>query len=527
MASPIDSFAETNTFRRRLRRTVVATCSRGSLLQSDVVAEGMKGTAWAPTIRASSDGSTGAFAATIAELSHGEGLAGTQNVLAGSARYQRGPLLGEGGMGRVVEARDLQFGRVVAMKEVLQASTSLVARFTYETLVTANLEHPGIPAVYERGTTAEGLPFYTMKLVRGRTLSAAIEEAKGIDERLKLLPHVIRTAQTLAYAHEQGVIHRDIKPDNVLLGRHGETVLLDWGIAKVRGLTSHDSETQAVDEETNALGKMGALANRTRQGAVLGTPAYMAPEQAAGKIDELDERTDVFALGALLYHLLAGRAPFDGLTLEALLLSTMNSDFPPVLSLEPKAPPALVVICEKAMANDPAQRFATAAAMAEALESALTGALQHHESLVAKYLAASVCVAAFVVGMIGLFWLGRLSSSFQAQGPGAYLVLFQTVLGVILSGLEWYTRGRLKLWPVSLTLALGTFVAALGSAVTGVGLVAHYAAELPADKMLQLVLRGGYEAVGSVSWGSMSALIQLLLIAVLWRNTTLPSVEAR
>lgn len=209
----------------------------------------------------------------------------------GSERYELLSLVGEGGMGRVVSARDRQFDRLVAVKELSGAgfSNEALRRFSTEAVVTGNLEHPGIAPVFERGVR-DGTPYYVMRLVRGRTLMQAIASTSSLDERLALLPAVVRVAHTLGFAHERGVVHRDVKPENVILGTHGETLLLDWGIAKVRGLTSSDP----TDGPTS-------VGTQTQMGTVMGTPMYMAPEQARGDTDAIDERTDVFALGAMLY----------------------------------------------------------------------------------------------------------------------------------------------------------------------------------------------------------------------------------
>ncbi len=168
-----------------------------------------------------------AFADTVAQFGGGSG--GSQeraavSLMTGYERYEQRALLGQGGMGRVTESIDRQFGRVVAVKEMLGDAGSMAERFLVESVVTANLEHPGIPAVYERGVTDGGRPFYAMRYVRGRTLADAIASAADLDSRLALLPAVVQTAQTLAYAHEHGVVHRDIKPENVFLGGHGETI---------------------------------------------------------------------------------------------------------------------------------------------------------------------------------------------------------------------------------------------------------------------------------------------------------------
>ena len=178
------------------------------------------------------------FGDTPGQFLDGGGASAARSTRAGFGRYDNRRMIGQGGMGKVTEAADMQFGRLVAVKELLQADASAESRtrFDVEALVTANLAHPGVPAVYERGVTDTCLPFYSKQLVECRALGDAIRDAEGPAERLKLVPAVVKTAQTLSYAHDHGVVHRDVKPENVLVGTHGETFMLDWGIAKVRGL---------------------------------------------------------------------------------------------------------------------------------------------------------------------------------------------------------------------------------------------------------------------------------------------------
>ena len=202
-----------------------------------------------------------------------------------------------GGLGRIIRARDQRTGRSVAIKEMLADNTDAGARFVREAMVTANLQHPAIVPVYEVGQWPDGKPFYAMKLVRGRALSDEIAAIADLDGRLGLLSHVAAVADALAYAHGERVIHRDLKPQNVLVGAFGETVVIDWGLA--RGLDEADS--------TAPPHFASAAHGQTHVGAILGTPSYMAPEQARG--ERADERTDVYAIGAILYHVLAGRPP--------------------------------------------------------------------------------------------------------------------------------------------------------------------------------------------------------------------------
>ncbi|MGE0403373.1 MAG: WD40 repeat domain-containing serine/threonine protein kinase, partial [Kofleriaceae bacterium] len=238
-----------------------------------------------------------------------------------------------------VEGHDRELGRPVAIKRLLAASGAAAERFRREAHLTARLQHPGIVPIYAHGRDAKGAPYYAMRLVEGKTLAAAIDDAVP-EQRISLVPIVQQVADTIAYAHAQHVIHRDLKPNNIMLGPFGETLVVDWGIAK------------DLASDGGADG-----ARMTGHGTVMGTPSYMAPEQAVG--DDVDERTDVYALGAILYHVLAGAPPSrDALAMRA-----------------PSAPPALIAIVEKAMAEHPEDRYPTARELADDLRRFATGQL--------------------------------------------------------------------------------------------------------------------------------------------------------
>jgi serine/threonine-protein kinase len=236
------------------------------------------------------------------------------------AKYQVSGELARGGIGIVLKGRDVDLGREVALK-VLRTehaeNHTLVRRLVEEAQIGGQLQHPGILPVYEMGLDAARRPFFAMKLVRGRTLAdllatrvtpeSDLEHVLGIFEQL---------AHTVAYAHARGVIHRDLKPSNVMVGSFNEVQVVDWGLAKV--LSSSDSVTETRDADalnaraTATSGRSGSDDARSEDGSVLGTPAYMPPEQARGEIDRLDERSDVFGLGAILCEILTGGAPYAG-----------------------------------------------------------------------------------------------------------------------------------------------------------------------------------------------------------------------
>ncbi len=270
----------------------------------------------------------------------------------------------QGGMGRVLRARDRRLGRDVAIKELIKPSPELAARFEREVRITATLQHPSIVTVHEAGTWRDGEPFYAMELVSGRALDAVVRDATTTTDRLALVPHVIAVAEALAYAHSRGVIHRDLKPANVLVGEFGETVVIDWGLAK---------DLRASPANDTPLPQVRGAKGETAYGAVVGTPAYMPPEQARG--DRVDERADVYAIGAMLYSVLAGRPPFDGDSAD-IIIDRVIDQRPRLLSdVVPETPRDLAAIVGKAMSRVPDNRYRDARELAHDLRRFQTGQL--------------------------------------------------------------------------------------------------------------------------------------------------------
>jgi serine/threonine-protein kinase len=292
-------------------------------------------------------------------------------------RYELITVLGTGGMGEVRLCKDKLIGRSVAMKvmhDELAATPDLRERFLREVRIQGQLEHPAVVPVYDLGVDSKGGILFTMKRIRGMTLDTVLDGLRARNAELtakysrrKLLTAFSSVCLAIDFAHQRGVIHRDIKPENIILGDFGEVYVLDWGIAKVTtGADAADAEAIDLTDDT---------VQQTALGSLLGTPGYMSPEQACGAIDRLDARTDVYALGAILFEIIAGQTLHDpSLPVQKLLSATIRGvDARPSARGGRDVPPELDAICVRATEPDPMNRYPSARALHDAIERFLDG----------------------------------------------------------------------------------------------------------------------------------------------------------
>jgi serine/threonine protein kinase/formylglycine-generating enzyme required for sulfatase activity len=298
----------------------------------------------------------------------------------GAGRYTLQDEIARGGMGRIVRAVDANIDRPVAMKLLIrgaQEQMGLQLRFTEEAQITGQLQHPNIVPVYDVGTLDDGQIYFTMKLVQGRTLRDVIRGMRNEDPvilaeftRTRMLIAFQQVCMGLAYAHSRGVIHRDLKPSNIMFGDFGETLLMDWGLAKIVKGPEETENDARVKSHREALSYWA-----TRHGEVIGTPGYMPPELALGLLDEVDQRSDIYSLGAIIYEVLTLRAPYAGKDAKAILRKLLREPVVPPRQRAPdrQIPEELEEICMRCLAKDREQRFPSALALREALEEFLTG----------------------------------------------------------------------------------------------------------------------------------------------------------
>jgi serine/threonine-protein kinase len=388
--------------------------------------------------------------------------------------------LGRGGMGVVYQARQTGLNRLVALKMILAGSHAggeELARFQAEAEAVAQLHHPHVVQIHEIGTH-EGKPFFSLEFVAGGSLAARFRGTPWEPRRAAGLLEPL--ARAVHYAHEHGIVHRDLKPANILLTEDGQAKVADFGLAK---------QVQRDD-------------GRTRTGAILGTPSYMAPEQAAGRVKEVGPAADVYALGAILYALLTGRPPFQAPTTLETLEQVLHSEPVPVRLLAPRVPRALETVCLKCLQKEPRQRYASAADLADDLRRFLDGEpvrarppgpvqrasywVRQHQLLALAYVlagaAAVLAVASYGVEHQGLFGMGQGVSRASFYGVVVPLVLIvmaasataearAAALGgvacALAVGLGWYLGLRSSGALVSVWLTRGLTLGALAGVLLG------------------------------------------------------------
>jgi eukaryotic-like serine/threonine-protein kinase len=328
-----------------------------------------------------------------AVLSHLRNVAGTGD--AAGLRYELGEEIGRGGMGVVYRAHDRELDRPVALKVLnpLPEGAGGSARLAQEARIIARLEHPGIVPIHDAGQLPDGRLFYAMKLVRGRRLDEHTNRPISLAESLR---NYLKICDAVAFAHAHGVLHRDLKPQNVMFGPFGEVLVMDWGVAKAIG-----GFVPSTHWSSDAMSPLG----RTVDGTVIGTPGYMAPEQGRGDLGTVDERADVFGLGAILYFLLTDHAP-----------GADASQIMPPRQFDLSIPKPLEAICLRALAADRAARYSSVSELADDVTRFL-GAFKvqaYRESSIeaiyrvaVRYRAALALVMAYVIMRILLLFFAR------------------------------------------------------------------------------------------------------------------------
>jgi serine/threonine protein kinase len=320
-----------------------------------------------------------------------------------ATKYELLGRIGRGGMATVYLARDRELGREVAVKVPHGADPAPAesARLLQEARILARLEHPGIVPVHDVGTLPDGRLFYVMKRVNGTRLDEHARATPSLAERLRLFQ---RIGEAVGFAHAHGVIHRDLKPDNIMVGSFGEVLVMDWGIARIRG-------TPLIPASVSAT--LPAATTDTAPGTVLGTPGYMAPEQAVGDPDLIDARTDIYALGGILYFLLTDRPPLRASGRDASIGASLRWQRP--RHWAPSISRPLEAICLKALADAPGERYPTVERLSTDIARFLErrpvdaypeGMVERALRLAAKYQGAIVLVVAYLVMRVILLLLG-------------------------------------------------------------------------------------------------------------------------
>jgi serine/threonine-protein kinase len=432
----------------------------------------------------------------------------------------------KGGLGEVFVAQDDELNREVALKEIqgrYADHPESRARFLLEAEVTGGLEHPGIVPVYGLGSYPDGRPYYAMRFIRGDSLKQAIrnfhdaDNAGGWDrgrrtlELRQLLGRFVDACNAVAYAHSRGVLHRDLKPGNIMLGPYGETLVVDWGLAKPLG---RPEGTGSLDQEP----LRPASADRstlTQMGSALGTPAFMSPEQAAGRLDLLGAASDVYSLGATLYCLLTGKAPFEGKDACEVLRRVQEGKPTPPHRVKWGVPSTLSSVCRKAMARTPEKRYASAADLATDVERWLADEAvsahreplwaqamrwcRHHPGFAAFAGLAGVCDLLLLSSFFGVTVLVATYGLFRLLLTFAWSVQASAVMGLVAGAIFGAAHGlaRGTIWKsvkgggrngASLGATLGAFIMPLLLFLNAMGDRGTYSGGIPVQAAGYLIL---------------------------------------
>jgi len=366
--------------------------------------------------------------------------------------------IAQGGMGIIWRARDTRLGRYVAIKTLLASKsqrTDLRQRFLDEARLTAQLQHPGIPPVHELGFLPDGRPFLVMKLVRGQTLQQLLQSRTALEDRRPFFLHVLeQVCHTVGYAHSHRVIHRDLKPSNIMVGSHGEVQVMDWGLAKLLDTQPAPAFTLPPSDLTVTAIPEPDSKSLTQAGSVLGTPAYMSPEQAAGQIHLVDTRSDVFGLGAILCQILTGHPPYFGSDVQEIRHKAMHWQIEDAFArlANCSAELDLVSLCRRCLAFRPDDRPNDANVVAEELagirqraeERARRAELQRSEALIRLaesrrrrqmvWAMSAAIISVLLVALVVVFWqmqraqhAERVARQNEAQARQAELQAFENL----------------------------------------------------------------------------------------------------
>ena len=328
-------------------------------------------------------------------------------------RYRIIEPIARGGMGTVYLAEDGELDRQVALKVLAAPDVDggAAERMLQEARIIARLEHPGIVPVHDVGRTHDGRSYYVMKIIRGRRLDQHFDGSATIADRLRVFD---RICEAVSFAHAHGVIHRDLKPQNIMIGAFGEVLVLDWGVAKLLSGDVGGEVLSGMEGQTAIDDPHRTQTLATARGTIVGTPAYMAPEQARGEVDDIDLRCDVFALGAILCFLLTGDSPIDRDVFEQLRKGNRAPvGFGPVFARD--VPRQLRAVCLKALALEREDRYRTAEDLSaevarflggHAVEAHREGILEGSARLGTKYRTPILLVSAYLLVRVLLFFVG-------------------------------------------------------------------------------------------------------------------------